>query len=74
MRRICSCDSVEEFGDVIRPVLKLVESKSKLPLDYADLYRQARSFAFDSSRERAKIAWMKAFFSYGRKQKEEKTK
>lgn len=67
MRRICSCESIEELFLVLRPILRLIESKSEKTIDYVDLYKKVRNFSDEHSRQRAKIRWMQDFLNYGKK-------
>ena len=62
MRRVCSCDSVQELVDVLRPVLRLIESRIG-GIDYVELYWGLRRYKFDDRRQDIQARWMKAFYS-----------
>lgn len=62
MRRICSCDSIPELLGVLRPVLRLIESRVG-NIDYVDLYEGLLRFRFEDSRRNIQARWMKAFYS-----------
>ena len=63
LRRLLACDSVEEACRLLRPLLRLIESKSSLTPDYAQLLRQLLRFNGESQL-RVKSQWAKDF--YGR--------
>lgn len=62
MRRVCSCDSVQELVDVLRPVLRLIDSRTG-GVDYAELYWGLRRYKIDARRQEIQARWMKAFYS-----------
>lgn len=62
MRRVCSCDSVQELVDVLRPVLRLIENRTG-GIDYVELYWGLRRYKFDDRRQDIQARWMKAFYS-----------
>lgn len=69
LRRLLACDSTSEVVRILRPLLRLFESRGVGTLDYVSLLNDLRWFNFDESRERAKIRWAQDF--YGRHGKEE---
>ena len=70
LRRLLACDSVSELVRILRPLLRLFESRGVGTLDYVSLLNDLRWFNFDESRERTKIRWAQDF--YGRMGQEEK--
>ena len=56
-RRILSCDSTAELCNVLRPVLKYLQSNSKAPIGYARLLSDILYF-----NERVKLRWAESFF------------
>ncbi len=67
IRRVCSCNSVLELVEVLRPILRLIESRVG-GVDYVDLYWSLRRYRYDDRRQDIHARWMKAFYS---KDKEE---
>lgn len=65
MRKLCSCNSVQDLVKVLGPILKLINSRN-VELNHTELYKDIRSFKFDNSRERTKTHWMRQFFSENR--------
>lgn len=61
MRRLCACSSVEELTDVLRPLVRLIESRGK-KIDYVDLYKAVRLFKYENCRQGLRTAWFKDFF------------
>ncbi|MFV0508131.1 MAG: type I-E CRISPR-associated protein Cse2/CasB [Shewanella algae] len=59
LRRLLACDELAEVCRVLRPVLTLIDSKTRQPLDYIRLLRQLRFFG-----HRTKTQWAQEF--YGR--------
>ena len=57
LRRILSCDSTAELCNVLRPVLKYLQSNSKVPIGYATLLSDILYFS-----ERVKLRWAESFF------------
>lgn len=57
LRRLLACNDITEVCRVIRPVLALVSSKVKEPLDYNKLLTELRFFG-----ERSKIRWAQDFY------------
>ena len=60
LRRLLACDDVGELCRLLRPLLKLIASRVKQPLDYLRLLRQLRGFTFDA--ERIKAQWAQDFY------------
>jgi len=69
LRRLLACDSVPEVIGILRPVLRLVESRGAGPLDYSSLLNDLKWFEREESRARTKVRWAQDF--YGRLPKEE---
>jgi CRISPR system Cascade subunit CasB len=61
-RRLLACDSVPEVIRILRPLLKLIESRSNSRLDYAGLLDDLLWFGNDASRSRTKARWAKEFY------------
>ncbi len=68
LRRLLSCDSVEEVCRILRPLFTLIVSKTDSNLDYAKLLEQLLKFHWDDSRQSIKACWAQDF--YGRAEKE----
>lgn len=64
LRRLLACDSVQEAVLILRPILRLIESRGAGPLNYASLLGGLRWFDHDDSRNRTKVRWAQEF--YGR--------
>ena len=62
MRKLCSCDSLEELLKALRPILRLIDSKD-INLNHIELYQDLQSFRFENRRDFIKARWMKQFFS-----------
>ena len=66
LRRILSCKETEELIEILKPVVRYLESNDIL-LDYARLLDEILWFNHDTSRERTRARWARDFF----KKKEE---
>lgn len=70
LRRVLACDELSELCRVLRPVLRLVESRVAQTLDYARLLRQLRQFGVasctgdDAWQQRIKAQWAQEFYGY----------
>lgn len=62
LRRVLACDDVPELCRILRPVLKLIDSRVPQPLDYVRLLQQLRRFVWDA--QKIKSQWAQEF--YGR--------
>jgi len=62
LRRLLACDSVEEVCRVLRPIFSLVESRSKLTLDFGYLLDQLLYFHLNS--QRVKAQWAQDFYHH----------
>jgi CRISPR system Cascade subunit CasB len=62
LRRILSCKNREELIDILKPVLRLLESKD-LVLHHARLLDEVLWFDLDESRERTRARWARDFFN-----------
>lgn len=66
LRRLLACDDTEEICRILRPLLTLIHSRVKPPLDYAALLADLRWFHRHADRTKAR--WAQQF--YGRLEKE----
>lgn len=66
LRRVLSCDSVEECCRVLRPVVGLVLSQSSLPVDLAGLLDDLLHFNF--MQRDVKASWATDYYRKGVKQ------
>lgn len=64
LRRILSCDTVEELVRILRPMIKLIQSRG-VGLDYARLLGNLSRFRFNP--EAVKQQWATEFFRRGEK-------
>lgn len=60
LRRLLACNDTAEACRILRPTLKLIESRVTQPLDYSRLLKQLRSFHYDAERIRAQ--WAQEFY------------
>ena len=60
LRRLLACDDTTELVRHLRPVLKLIQSRSKTTLDYIRLLKQLRQFA--RYPQRIKAQWAQEFY------------
>ena len=60
LRRILSCQSLDELCDVLRPVLSLIANKSRYTISYSRLLNDLLWF---EQSQRAKEQWAQDFFS-----------
>ena len=68
LRRLLACDSVEEACRILRPILSLIASKGKVPLDYATLLAQLLKFHWQE--QAVKPQWAQDFYRYAITNKE----
>ncbi len=61
LRRLCACVSTEEFVEILRPMLRLIEGRTN-NIDYVDLYTFLRKTQFDDVLESVKRRWVKNFY------------
>lgn len=72
MRRLLACGDLNEVVMVLRPVLALIRSKVKSPLDYGQLLEDLLAFGGPDLRaEKVKRKWANDFYSFDHKDKEE---
>lgn len=64
LRRLLACDSVAEVCRIVRPLLKLAESRG-VGVDYASLLNDLLWFGHADSQARIKARWAQSF--YGKK-------
>lgn len=62
LRRLLACDSLSEAFRILRPLLRLIESRGAGPLDYAALLNGLEWFNHDDSRNRTKARWAQEFY------------
>ena len=62
LRRLLACNSVPEMLGILRPLFRLIESRSGARLDYAGLLDDLLWFGNDSSRTRIKARWAQGFY------------
>lgn len=67
LRRLLSCDSVEELCSILRPLLRLIDAKCSRSLDFARLLNEILRFKWYE--QSVKSMWAKNF--YGWKEDEE---
>lgn len=60
LRRLLACQDTEEVCRILRPLLSLIQSRVKAPLDYASLLKDLVFFNLDP--QRAKAKWAQQFF------------
>lgn len=60
LRRLLACNDTAEACRILRPTLKLIESRVAQSLDYSRLLKQLRSFHNDAERIRAQ--WAQEFY------------
>ena len=61
LRRVLSCSTVSDVCRILRPMLKLIDSRTKEPLDYVRLLRQLQKFGFDD--QHTKAQWAQEFYA-----------
>ncbi|HDX8386041.1 MULTISPECIES: type I-E CRISPR-associated protein Cse2/CasB [Aeromonas] len=66
LRRLLACDDTEEVCRILRPLLTLIRSRVKQPLDYAALLVDLRWF--HRSADRAKARWAQQFYGWQEKE------
>lgn len=62
LRRLLACDSVPETCRILRPLLKLIESKGNTALNYASLLDDLLWFGREESQQRIKARWAQDFY------------
>ena len=60
-RRLLGCDNVQEVCQVLRPLLKLIQSRVTQPLNYVALLKNLTWFNYDP--QQAKARWATQFYS-----------
>ena len=68
LRRLLACDSLTEVARILRPLLRLIESRSSSRLDYARLLDELLWFGNDASRIRIKARWAQDFYGGSREE------
>lgn len=60
LRRLLACDSVNELCTILRPLLRLIQEKCKMPLDYERLLAEVLQFEFED--QQIKARWAQSFY------------
>lgn len=63
LRRLVACTDQNELVDVLRPLLRYLNSK-EIALSYERLLKELMSFHFEDAQERIKARWIKDFYVY----------
>jgi CRISPR system Cascade subunit CasB len=61
LRRLLACKEKDELMDILKPVVRHVESKG-IPLNHARLLDEILWFNDDASREKTRARWARDFF------------
>ncbi len=62
IRKICSCENMQELTSTLRRLLTLISSRS-IAVDYTSLYKDLLVFRYESQRDNLRVKWMKEFYS-----------
>lgn len=62
LRRLLACDSIDEACQVLRPIIRLIQSRGKGNLSYSRLLWDLESFQSDSRRIHVKEDWAMSFY------------
>lgn len=62
LRRLLACHDTEELCRILRPLLALISSRQKQPLDFARLLNQLLAFHWQA--ERIKAQWAQEFYGH----------
>lgn len=62
LRRLLACDTVPEVCRILRPLLRLIESKGNAALNYARLLDDLLWFGREESQQRIKARWAQDFY------------
>ncbi|MCI6531122.1 MAG: type I-E CRISPR-associated protein Cse2/CasB [Mesosutterella sp.] len=71
LRRLLSCDTVDEACQILRPIIRLIQSRKKASLSYSRLLMDLKLFQFDAYRDRVKETWAWNFYGTDARIKEE---
>lgn len=63
LRRLLACDSTEEASKILRPLMKMMESRGVSGIDYASLLDDLLWFDNEPSRQRIKSRWAQQFYN-----------
>jgi CRISPR system Cascade subunit CasB len=65
LRRLLSCDSVQELCRILHPLFNLIDSRGNIKLDYASLLRDILKFTYDDQDAQSKIKarWAQDFYN-----------
>lgn len=61
LRRLLSCNSIQELCRSLRPVLSLIASRN-ISLCYSKLLEDICRFQYDNARQNIKLRWTREFF------------
>lgn len=64
LRRLLACDSVEEICRILRPLLRLIESRGNVKVDFALLFDQLSRFYWED--QKIKSCWAQDFFNFAK--------
>ncbi|HOE90018.1 MAG TPA: type I-E CRISPR-associated protein Cse2/CasB [Sphaerochaeta sp.] len=62
LRRVVACTSQRELVDILRPILRYLNSKD-VALSYERLLKELMTFHFEDAQERTKARWIKDFYT-----------
>ncbi|MDL2058995.1 type I-E CRISPR-associated protein Cse2/CasB [Mesosutterella sp. AGMB02718] len=71
LRRLLSCDTVDEACQIVRPIIHLIQSREKASLSYSRLLWDLKLFQSDAYRDRVKEIWAYSFYGEDTRKKEE---
>jgi|GEM_PF-4347190 len=62
IKKICSCENVQELASSLRRLIALISSKN-INVDYVSLLKDLMLFQYENQRDNLRIKWMKEFYS-----------
>lgn len=62
IKKICSCENVQELASSLRRLIALISSKN-INVDYVSLLKDLMLFRYENQRDNLRIKWMKEFYS-----------
>lgn len=68
LRRLLACESVQEACRILRPIFSLIESKSKITLNFSQLLNHLLKFNWDS--QSIKAQWAQDFYHHNKKEEQ----
>lgn len=63
LRRLLACNYIKELALVLRPTLKLIQSRFSSNINFEELLNDLRTFSFEDGRDRVKKKWAMQFYS-----------